>query len=856
MTAGKIVNIAQAVSTETPTAVTDTETTPVVPTPAPAVALVKAVASVSDTNGNGVDDAGDVINWALRVENTGNVDVTNVTIADALPGVTVSGAPLARLAAGASDATNFTARYAITQADVDAGRVTNQATVTGTANGRTVSDVSDVASVTGNTPTVSPLVQTPGMRVVKTSSLTTDRSTIGKGNAGDVITYAVSVTNTGNVTINNLIVRDRFEGGTATTLTCAPTSLAPGATATCQSYTHTITQAEVDAGGTLDNIASASGSTVLAAVSGSGNAATELDATPTVLRITKQAAPRDVRVGDMVRYTVRVENLSTVDAIDATLVDTPPAGFSFIAGSLQVADRDGLGRLVGTNPIRVDQLDIRAGESATVIYLLRVGAGVRGGVHVNSAFAQDGNVRSNTATAEVQLVGDPMIDETLVLGSVFDDRDGDRWQDPAHANGIRVKGGFAPDAYIAGSTTVDRGKGMQPEADASAPLLHGIALGDIAARQSDADPIESHRMVVRQKLTDLRLTDDFVVTTKQGLTYRMDVGGKVAVERGGDAAKGLNGAELTIQRRVAQVDGGYAVDYVITNVGVDERGIPGVRVASVEGIISETDQFGRYHITGIPGGSWERGRNFILKVDPATLPRGATFTTDNPLLRRITPGIPVRFDFGVKLPVTKVGGGKVDVEVELGEVVFDTGSARLRPGADVAIDGIAQQMRAHGGGEVVIAANGETEALAYDRARAVQTALGEKLGEAIRDVTISLRADVNDPASMAVGLDTGVLLGDVFFDTGKAAIKPQYRATIDKIAADIERMGGGIVGIVGHAEKRGSQEYDVDLAMRRATAVYEAIAAKLEPAVRAKLRVEISKEPKAPVGIKGQQGDE
>ncbi|REM95968.1 hypothetical protein DSI35_27890, partial [Mycobacterium tuberculosis] len=80
-----------------------------------------------------------------------------------------------------------------------------------------------------------------------------------------------------------------------------------------------------------------------------------------------------------------------------------------------------------------------------------------------------------------------------------------------------------------------------------------------------------------------------------------------------------------------------------------ERGIPGVRIAAVEGLLMETDAFGRYHLVGIPGGE-ARGRNFILKVDPSTLPAGARFTTPNPLVRRITPGLPVRFDFGVRMP--------------------------------------------------------------------------------------------------------------------------------------------------------------------------------------------------------------
>jgi hypothetical protein len=79
-----------------------------------------------------------------------------------------------------------------------------------------------------------------------------------------------------------------------------------------------------------------------------------------------------------------------------------------------------------------------------------------------------------------------------------------------------------------------------------------------------------------------------------------------------------------------------------------EEGLAGVKIVTVEGYVITTDQFGRYHLLNINGGDWDRGRNFIMKVDSDSLPKGSKFTTANPLVRRITPGIPVRFDFGVK----------------------------------------------------------------------------------------------------------------------------------------------------------------------------------------------------------------
>jgi large repetitive protein len=678
-----------------------------------------------------------------------------------------------------------------------------------------------------------------------------------------VVTYAVTVSNTGNVTLVDVSVLDSLAGAAPTTLTCTPTTLAPGATATCASYTHTITAAEANAGGTLDNTVTASGqagSGTPITVTGTSTAVVEVEADPTTVRITKTATPRDVKIGDLVRYTLVIENTGSTDVVDASLIDTPPAGFSYVDSSLTVADANGAGRLVGTYPVRIDQIDVTAGERATIAYLLRIGAGVRPGVHVNSAYLQDnGATVSNVATADVRMVADPLLDESLIVGTVFDDRDGDGWQDTAHLDGMRVQGGFAPGAYIANSTTLDRGKGPVAQADASAPLLHGLAVGDIAARQSEADPAAAHALVVSQTLTSLDFTDDFALTTRQGVTVRMDAAGNTRVERNaGDAAKGLTAAEPTVQRRVSRVADGYQVDYVIGNAGVDERGIPGVRIASVEGLLIETDQFGRYHLVGVEGGPWERGRNFILKVDAATLPPGSTFTTDNPLVRRVTPGLPTRFDFGVKLPPGLIEGAHQDVEMELGTVMFDAESAKLREQYLPVIDRMAEQVRQHDGGEVVIAANApdessESQALAYDRARVVQAALLKLLSpEQAQALKVSLRADLEDPASTLVSLgghssEMQPVLGSVLFDTDKADIKPQYATVIDKVAADIERLGGGVVGVIGHADKRGSDAYNVALGLRRAKAVFEAIAAKLGPQARDKLRVEISEDPTAPV---------
>ncbi|WP_343695968.1 T9SS sorting signal type C domain-containing protein [Flavobacterium sp.] len=73
---------------------------------------------------------GDVINYTFNVKNTGEVPITDVHVSDPMPGVTITGNPIASLAAGAT--ATLTGTYTITAADVNLGRVVNSAKVMGT----------------------------------------------------------------------------------------------------------------------------------------------------------------------------------------------------------------------------------------------------------------------------------------------------------------------------------------------------------------------------------------------------------------------------------------------------------------------------------------------------------------------------------------------------------------------------------------------------------------------------------------------------------------------------------------------------------------------------------------------------
>ena len=183
----------------------------------PSIAIEKTASQSS------YDQAGEVITYTFTVENTGNVTLSNVKVTDPLNGLSsISPSSITSLAPGATG--TFTATYTITQADLDAGQVTNTATATGTFGETDYSDT-DAETITAE--------QSASIAIEKTDSQSSYNQ------AGEVITYTFTVENTGNVTLSNVKVTDPLSGLGPITPSSIP-SLAPGATGTFTA-TYTIT---------------------------------------------------------------------------------------------------------------------------------------------------------------------------------------------------------------------------------------------------------------------------------------------------------------------------------------------------------------------------------------------------------------------------------------------------------------------------------------------------------------------------------------------------------------------------------------------------------------------------------------
>ncbi len=306
----------------------------------PIIALIKT-GVVNDTNGNGCADVDETITYSFTVSNPGNVKLFNITITDPL--VNVTGGPIT-LDPGASDATTFTATYTITQSDIDAGEVINQATATGTdASGTTVTDLSDDNSVLEDDPTITILCQNATIALIKVG-VPTDENDNGCADLGETIVYSFSIKNTGNVGLTNIVVTDPLVA-----VVGGPIDLAAGEEdSTTFTAIYTITQTDVDAG-FVENQATAEGTApngnVVSDIS-DDNSYTEND--PTIVNVCnivgmisleKTGVFQDENengasdVGETISYTFSVTNTGEVTLYNITITDPLP-GIQIFGGPI------------------------------------------------------------------------------------------------------------------------------------------------------------------------------------------------------------------------------------------------------------------------------------------------------------------------------------------------------------------------------------------------------------------------------------------------------------------------------------------------------------------------------------------
>ncbi|MFK5880103.1 MAG: hypothetical protein QM478_11500, partial [Flavobacteriaceae bacterium] len=282
------------------------------------IALTKA-ATLIDTNSDGFAQAGETINYSFVVTNNGGVTLSNVTISDPLMSVPGS---LATLNVGSTDNSTFTGTYTLLQSDIDAGMVSNLATVnaldpsSNAVTAQSNAGVSLVTNLTGNARTT----------LTKSATLI-DTNSDGFAQVGETINYSFVVENTGGVTLSNVTISDPLISvpGTLATLNVGATDNSTFI------GTYTLLQSDID-NGQVSNLATVNAldpsSNAVTAQSNAGIALiTNLNVNSAAIILTKASVLVDENgdgyseAGETIQYLFMVENTGGVTLSNVTISD-------------------------------------------------------------------------------------------------------------------------------------------------------------------------------------------------------------------------------------------------------------------------------------------------------------------------------------------------------------------------------------------------------------------------------------------------------------------------------------------------------------------------------------------------------
>ena len=231
--------------------------------------------------------------------------------------------------------------------------IANSAVVTATTpKGAVTSDTSDDGDNTdGDTegdPTEVDLVRDPKIVVSKSASVTTDNGD-GFVGPGDTITYSITISNTGNLSLSSITLSDTLVDalGNVLTLASGPTFVSGTLSSTAGSIkvgeeiyytaTYVIEQGAANSGAVSNSlyvIASSPGEsnnvtdTSDDPNTGAANDATVVNITPIPgIEVTKlvtviENGDGSLGIGDTVKYTISIENKGNVDLTSLVISDT------------------------------------------------------------------------------------------------------------------------------------------------------------------------------------------------------------------------------------------------------------------------------------------------------------------------------------------------------------------------------------------------------------------------------------------------------------------------------------------------------------------------------------------------------
>jgi uncharacterized repeat protein (TIGR01451 family) len=371
MNSGSVTNIAEASAGGT-TSPTDTATV----TATPVLAIVKTATPTT------YNQVGQVIAYTFQVSNPGYFSLAGqVTVSDdkatneSCPSVNSVGNHDRNLDPG--EVLTCSASYTITQADINAGSVTNIAT----ASASGITSPPATATVTA--------IQAPALTLIKTADPLTYYQ------VGQVIAYTYQVSNSGNVSLLGPVT---VSDDKAIDEACPPVSsvgnvdnsLDPAESLTC-SASYTITQADLNAG-SVTNIASA----YAGGTTSPTDSVTITSNSQPALSISKNAAPLEYdHLGQVISYTYLVSNSGNLGLLGPVTVSDDKATDEACPPLSSVGNGD-------------DTLDPAESLTCSASYIITQ-ADLDAGSVTNIASASAGGTDSPTDSATVTAVQNPSL---------------------------------------------------------------------------------------------------------------------------------------------------------------------------------------------------------------------------------------------------------------------------------------------------------------------------------------------------------------------------------------------------------------------------------------------------------------
>ena len=257
-----------------------------------------------------VTTAGEEIIYTITVTNTGNTTLKDIAVKDDMAGINTK---IDTIEVGKS--ASVTGTYTVKQSDIDkGGKIHNVATV---------GDKSPEKDV--------PVEQNSSYTAVKTA----DKEKVTA--AGEVITYTITVTNTGNTTLKDIAVKDDMAG-----INTKIDTIEVGKSASVTG-TYTVKQSDIDKGGMIHNAATAGDKTPEKDVPVEQNSSYTAVKTADKEKVTA--------AGEIITYTITVTNTGNTTlkdiavkddmaGIDETISEIPVGESRSVTGTYTVTQND------------------------------------------------------------------------------------------------------------------------------------------------------------------------------------------------------------------------------------------------------------------------------------------------------------------------------------------------------------------------------------------------------------------------------------------------------------------------------------------------------------------------------------